>query len=868
MFDLRNSTKGQKLSEIIHLDSFESHNNIIVTKPKGDSDYLGCTYSMTPLSGAGAEVTTLVASVIKTAPDDSIIQVSLLCEPDVSAQSDYLRGKTHGGQVVSELIKRRVDLLKRGLEPDWQADLPLINKKTLIISLLYPVKHVDQSAVEEATVIQDDFLVNLKSSGLYDAKRLPPQEILSLYSQFANPYSLKKELNLDDMLELKYQAFGPDTQLDFTNSELGDVGEGTFCSTIAIKSFPPTASQGLMNLVIGAPFNEGETLSGGGQRIMTPFVITTTIRVANQDRELRRIAKSLKSRQALLPKWIESWKFSNEATAEKIHDLNYLSAHCGPEMDKLVFVSTTLFIYGKSRKGTIDSAMGVKSTLNKLRFDARVAGSNAVVRWAQSLPLNFSGVIAKDLESESLMPSVCAGCLIPIYSDYAGNAPHAGQAGEPGNAGSMFYSRRGGAYFLDPFKTNSNYSGIIVAQSGSGKSFLIQQMAIDQLAQGTQVFILDNGRSTEKTARAVGGQFIEFSGNEKTMIGLNPFSGLTDAEFAQESGTLTKLFLLMADIGEDDKDALLVMDAAVKLARSNSVDPEIETVIQALKTSATSKTASEAGPTELKSQELYGKLQFFMNDPYKSSFFKGKSDFDRDNKLTVFELGQLNDHPHLKNVVMFFILHILTNKLKQSRGKKLVIADEAHDLLNDSMSASVLSGIYQKGRKDGVSMWIVIQSLLKLFETPTGRFIYSQSAWKLILSQKKEEIDRLFAEKLLTEHSEDPYFKKLISGIKTVKPLYSEVLIMGEAGYDAVRLYVDHFTSALFSSEPAHRDAFFDRFNNLSSNETVIDIIDELISDKTRFQKHILSDAFYLLKSSGLNTQEITELVRKELSLS
>jgi hypothetical protein len=29
-----------------------------------------------------------------------------------------------------------------------------------------------------------------------------------------------------------------------------------------------------------------------------------------------------------------------------------------------------------------------------------------------------------------------------------------------------------------------------------------------------------------------------------------------------------------------------------------------------------------------------------------------------------------------------------------------------------------------------------------------------------------------------------------------------------------------------------------------------------------------LSDAFYLLKSSGLNTQEITELVRKELSLS
>jgi conjugal transfer ATP-binding protein TraC len=861
MFDFKNSTQGQKLSDIIHLDSFEANNNIIVTKPRGDSDYLGCTYLMTPLSGAGQEVTTLMASVIKTAPDESIIQVSLLCEPDMWAQTDYLRGKTHGGHFIQELIQRRADLLKKGLSADWQIDLPIINKKSLIISLLYPVKNVDQEAMERATIIQDDFLVNLRASGFNDAARLAPHEILSLYSKFANPYSPKQDIQLDDMVELKYQAFGPETKLDFTVNELSSVGDETYCSTIAIKSYPPTAAQGLMNLVIGAPFNEGETLSGGGQRIMTPFVITTTIRVAAQERELRRISKSLKSRQALLPKWIETWKFSNEAVTEKMHDLNYLSTQCGPEGDKLVFVSTTIFVFGKNRKATIDSAMGVKSTLNKLRFDARLAGSNAMVRWAQSLPLNFSNAIAKDLDSESLMPSVCAGCLIPIYSDFAGNGANSV------DAGSMFYSRRGSTYFLDPFKTNNNYSGIIVAQSGSGKSFLIQQFATDQLAQGTQVFILDNGRSTEKLTRAVGGQFIEFSGDEKHMIGLNPFTGLSDAEFAQDSATITKLFLLMANAKEDDKDALLVMDAAVKLARSNSVEPEIETVIQALRTSATSKPAAEAGPIEHKSQELYAQLQFFMNDPYKSSFFKGKSDFDKSNNLTVFELGQLNEHPHLKNVVMFFILHILNNKIKKTRGKKLVIADEAHDLLDDPMSASVLTGIYQKGRKDGVSMWIVIQSLLKLFETPTGRFIYSQSAWRLILSQKKEEIDRLFEEKLLTQYADDPYFKKLISSIKTLKPVFSEVLIIGEQGYDAVRLYVDKFTSTLFNSEQGQRDAFFDRFNSMSPLESVIDIIDEFISDKSRIQRHVVSDAIYLLKSSGMNMNEITELVRDELAI-
>ena len=89
--------------------------------------------------------------------------------------------------------------------------------------------------------------------------------------------------------------------------------------------------------------------------------------------------------------------------------------------------------------------------------------------------------------------------------------------------------------------------------------------------------------------------------------------------------------------------------------------------------------------------------------------------------------------------------------------------------------------------------------------------------------------------------------------------------MIGENSYDAVRLYVDKFTAALFSSEQAQRDAFFDRYNSLASNDSVIDIIDGFIGDKTRIQKNVISDALFLLRETGLNTQEISEMIHSEL---
>jgi conjugal transfer ATP-binding protein TraC len=68
----------------------------------------------------------------------------------------------------------------------------------------------------------------------------------------------------------------------------------------------------------------------------------------------------------------------------------------------------------------------------------------------------------------------------------------------------------------------------IAGTSGSGKSLLLNEIAMSYLGTGARVWIIDVGRSYEKACRNVGGSFIEFT--ESAGISLNPFSFVEDID--------------------------------------------------------------------------------------------------------------------------------------------------------------------------------------------------------------------------------------------------------------------------------------------------------------------------------------------------
>lgn len=846
--------RTQKASDLVHLDTYTREDRLIFSKADGEKSYVGRVYRASPLVGGGSEFSNVIVNVIKAMPDDAVIQVSLLCEPDHAAGATFGRNKAHGSAVIGDLISRQQALLTDALAIGWKSDLPILNVRHVLISPAVPVGRITADVMEDAKQLHTEFLGNIKSCGFSDATALSASELLGVYRQFADIFSPAEPVALDELVDLRYQVFGPDQSFDFRDPRIGVFSADertTYSAAVTCKAYPPRVNHGLMNLVSGAPFNQGPTRDGGGQRIATPFILTTTLRVADQRKEAARVQKAIDSRhqKKTLP-----FKLGEEDPAEKLQDLQIIQKQCANEANKYVYASTTMFVFGRTRDQVIKASSAVKGTLDKLGFDARHVAGNGIVRWAQTLPLNFSRKLADELASEAVMSATAAGCLLPVYGDYTGNV-----GAQSEHTGAAFITRRGSVHYFDPFRSDSNYCGVIAALGGSGKSVAVQYLIETQLAQGTRVFALDNGKTMLKFCRAVDGEFNDFGGSSGFRPSLNPFTGLSDDEFDEQQETITALLLSMAYKGDEEvgAGARIALNEAVRAAWGQRQSAaEIDDVIESLKiTQAAGAENTVKNEVVLAAGNLVPRLSAFLDSPARGLYFRGPGTLNPQQQFTVFELGTLEGDDHLKKCVLFFVLNLLLTRIKTIRGRKLIIVDESHDLLSDPSAAAVMEGIYLKARKQGVSAWIVVQSLLKLVRMPAGSVILNQSAWKMVLAQLPEEIDKVLKQEVISAFNEDPYFTKLLRSVETRKGEFSEILIYGAKSYELVRLYIDKVTGALFSSEPKERDAVFDLMDRgMPALDAVKAVLGDTKAARTSWLKSIVEQ---LRGHDGLNRQEI-----------
>ncbi|HRE33083.1 MAG TPA: DUF5934 domain-containing protein, partial [Candidatus Berkiella sp.] len=76
----------------------------------------------------------------------------------------------------------------------------------------------------------------------------------------------------------------------------------------------------------------------------------------------------------------------------------------------------------------------------------------------------------------------------------------------------MLTGRRGQLFWFDPFSNDSgNYNVCVTGKSGSGKSVFMQELAASIVGSGGRLWVIDVGRSYEKTCKLLGGEFVEFS---------------------------------------------------------------------------------------------------------------------------------------------------------------------------------------------------------------------------------------------------------------------------------------------------------------------------------------------------------------------
>jgi conjugal transfer ATP-binding protein TraC len=312
--------------------------------------------------------------------------------------------------------------------------------------------------------------------------------------------------------------------------------------------------------------------------------------------------------------------------------------------------------------------------------------------------------------------------------------------------------------------------------SGSGKSVFVNELAFRYLGSGTKVWIIDVGRSYRKLCSLVDGEFIEFSDERNNALCLNPFSMVVDINNDMEM--LLPLIAQMASPREPlDNYGYSALASAIK--RVWDQKGKAATISDVHDLLATGRLA-ETGEPERDLSRLATALEPYTRHGVYASYFEGEANIRFNRDLVVLELEELKSKRDLQAVVMQLMMYRITQEMYLDRSKrKLVIIDEAWDLMSGGASSQFIEAGYRRARKYGGAFGTITQSVEDYYKNEATKATIQNADWLFLLRQKPESIERLGQEGKL--HI-DEWMKRQLASVTTEGGAYSEILCTARWG--------------------------------------------------------------------------------------
>ena len=306
--------------------------------------------------------------------------------------------------------------------------------------------------------------------------------------------------------------------------------------------------------------------------------------------------------------------------------------------------------------------------------------------------------------------------------------------------------------------TLENANMVVFAKSGAGKSFTVKLEALRTMMMGAEVLIIDPENEYQKLCEAVGGSYIRLSLSSDTRI--NPFdlpkvidSDEADNALRANIITLHGLFRLMlggtsvgAQVGlspaeEADLDQALIDTYARAGITSdplthNSVPPTIANLYDTL------VHMGGTGP------QLAQRLRKYTTGTF-AGIFSQQSNIDINNQMVVFNIRDLEDE--LRPVAMYIVLSHVWNIVRSNQKKRMLIVDEAWQLMKYDDSANFLFSLAKRARKYYLGLTTISQDVEDFMGSKLGRAIVSNSSMQLLLKQSSSAVDVLSDVFKLTE---------------------------------------------------------------------------------------------------------------------
>lgn len=296
---------------------------------------------------------------------------------------------------------------------------------------------------------------------------------------------------------------------------------------------------------------------------------------------------------------------------------------------------------------------------------------------------------------------------------------------------------------FDRFKTE-NANMTVFAKSGWGKSFAVKLEILRSLMFGTDVIVIDPENEYRTLIDKVWWSYLDVSLNSTQRI--NPFDlplGLKDHE--ERPGDLLRtaiidlLGLMNLMLGKLTPEEASVMEKAIITTYSLKwITLEDDSIIG--KEIPVMKDLQDVLETMDWASSMVKRIEKYTYWIF-SWIFSQKTNVDLWDGLQVFSVRDLDDM--MRPIAMYVILNHIWNKVRSSNKKRMLVVDEAWNIMQYEDSARFLFWLVKRARKYNLWITTITQDVEDFVWSPYGKPIMTNSSIQLLLKQSSASIDVL-----------------------------------------------------------------------------------------------------------------------------
>ncbi len=300
-----------------------------------------------------------------------------------------------------------------------------------------------------------------------------------------------------------------------------------------------------------------------------------------------------------------------------------------------------------------------------------------------------------------------------------------------------------GLVLFDRFSLE-NANMVVFAKSGAGKSYAVKLEALRSLMLGTDILVIDPEDEFRAMCEAVGGSYLRLSLASQNR--LNPFDlphvlDSEDADNALRANIITLHGLLRLMMGGSQSPLTPAEDADLDVAIINTY-AKAGITNDPLTHGATPPTMNDLYKTlsEMSGSgpSLAQRLRKYTTGTF-AGIFSEQSNVDLYNKFVVFNIRDLEDE--LRPVGMYIVLNYIWNRVKSDKKKRILIVDEAWQLMKHEDSSNFMFSIAKRARKYYLGLTVISQDVDDFLSSRMGRAVVSNSSLQLLLKQAPSSVD-------------------------------------------------------------------------------------------------------------------------------